>query len=111
VLSSTANGIAVFMAFGAGLAAGLLGQIGEALDSDNLIDVSRWVSWGLPFEALYQHGLALITADVEGTTEQIVELGPFGGAAEAGAGLWAFSVVYVVGVVMLAAWLFARRDL
>jgi len=30
-LSSTANGIAVFMIFGAGLAAGLLGQIGDAL--------------------------------------------------------------------------------
>ena len=30
-LSSTANGIAVFMLFGAGLAAGLLGQIGDAL--------------------------------------------------------------------------------
>ena len=29
-LSATANGIAVFMAFGAGLAAGLLGQIGDA---------------------------------------------------------------------------------
>src|SRR4051794_4029026 len=29
-LSSTANGIAVFMIFGAGLAAGLLGQIGDA---------------------------------------------------------------------------------
>ena len=29
VLSSTANGIAVFMLFGAGLTAGLLGQIAE----------------------------------------------------------------------------------
>ena len=33
LLSSTANGIAVFMLFGAGLVAGLLGQIGEALGS------------------------------------------------------------------------------
>ena len=32
-LSATANGIAVFMVFGAGLVAGLLGQIGEALGS------------------------------------------------------------------------------
>ena len=40
VLSATANGIAVFMAFGAGLVAGLLGQIGEALGSDTLDDVA-----------------------------------------------------------------------
>ena len=33
VLSSTANGIAVFMLFGAGLVAGLLGTIGHALNS------------------------------------------------------------------------------
>ena len=31
LLSSTANGIAIFMVFGAGLAAGLIGQIGTAL--------------------------------------------------------------------------------
>ena len=35
-LSATANGIAIFMVFGAGLVAGLLGQIGEALDSETL---------------------------------------------------------------------------
>ena len=34
-LSATANGIAVFMVFGAGLVAGLLGQIGEALNSEH----------------------------------------------------------------------------
>ena len=38
-LSGTANGIAVFMVFGAGLVAGLLGQIGEALSSGTLQDV------------------------------------------------------------------------
>ena len=54
VLSSTANGIAVFMLFGAGLVAGLLGQIGEALGSRTLDDVASAVSWALPFEALYQ---------------------------------------------------------
>ena len=40
-LSSTANGIAVFMLFGAGLAAGLLGQIGDALAVQTLKDVAR----------------------------------------------------------------------
>ena len=36
VLAATANGIAVFMLFGAGLTAGLLGQIAEAINSDSL---------------------------------------------------------------------------
>ena len=57
-LSATANGIAVFMVFGAGLVAGLLGEIGEALSSDSLESAASVAAWLLPFEALYQSGLA-----------------------------------------------------
>jgi ABC-type transport system involved in multi-copper enzyme maturation permease subunit len=111
VLSTTANGIAVFMTLGAGLTAGLLGQIGEALDSRTLDRIADIGSWLLPFEALYQHGLSRLTADVEGTTAAIVNLGPFGGAQEASLALWPFAVAYVAAVVALTAWSFARRDL
>jgi ABC-type transport system involved in multi-copper enzyme maturation permease subunit len=111
VLSATANGIAVFMVFGAGLTAALLGQIGEGLSSETLMSISDVATWALPFEALYQDGLAQLTADVEGTTETIVTLGPFGGAQDAGALLWPFAVAYVGAVFAAAAALFARRDL
>ena len=56
LLSANANGIAVFMLFGAGLTAGLLGQIGEALGSRTLDRVADVVSWVLPFEALVPGG-------------------------------------------------------
>jgi Cu-processing system permease protein len=111
LLSSTANGIAVFMLFGAGLTAGLLGQIGEALESHTLDRIADISSWVLPFEALYQHGLALLTEDVSGTTRLLVNLGPFGGAQKAGAELWLFAIVYVAGVAAIAAALFRRSDL
>jgi Cu-processing system permease protein len=110
-LSSTANGIAVFMLFGAGLAAGLLGQIGEALAVQTLEDVAKVFSWVLPFEALYQEGLHGLTAETSGLTGVIVQLGPFGGAQESGAGLWVWTLAYLA---LLAAWAragFARRDL
>ena len=110
-MTSTANGIAVFMLFGAGLAAGLLGQIGDALDVDTLEDVATVSSWLLPFEALYQAGLDALTADVRGVTGVIVRLGPFGGAQEGGPLLWVWTFAYL-GLVGLAAQLaFARRDL
>jgi ABC-type transport system involved in multi-copper enzyme maturation permease subunit len=111
VLSATANGIAVFMAFGAGLTAGLLGQIGEALDSRTLDRVADVGSWLLPFEALYQNGLSRLTADVEGRTAAIVNLGPFGGAQEASFALWPFVLAYVAAVVGLTTLSFVRRDL
>jgi ABC-type transport system involved in multi-copper enzyme maturation permease subunit len=111
LLSATANGIAVFMAIGAGLVAGLLGQIGEALDSRTLDRIADIASWILPFEALYQHGLSLLTADVEGRTAALVNLGPFGGAQEASLALWPYVVAYVALIVGLATLSFTRRDL
>jgi Cu-processing system permease protein len=110
-LSSTANGIAVFMVFGAGLAAGLLGQIGDALSVDTLETVAEVASWLLPFEALYQAGLDDLTSDVSGTTGVIVRLGPFGGAQEGGALLWAWTAVYLALLGLAARAAFARRDL
>jgi Cu-processing system permease protein len=110
-LTATANGIAVFMLFGAGLAAGLLGQICDALSVDTLEDVAAVSSWLLPFEALYQAGLDALTSDVRGVTGVIVRLGPFGGAQEGGPLLWVWTFAYL-GLVGLAAQVaFARRDL
>ncbi|HEV2753186.1 MAG TPA: hypothetical protein VGV36_05045 [Solirubrobacteraceae bacterium] len=111
LLSTTANGIAVFMLFGAGLTAGLLGQIGEALSSSTLTDVSDIAVWALPFEALYQDALFALTADIEGVTGVLVQLGPLGGADDAGVVLWAWAGVYALGAALLGARTFDRADL
>ncbi len=110
-LAATANGIAVFMAFGAGLTAGLLGQVGEAIGSPTLIDIARITSWVLPFEALYQDGLSGLTADTVGITKVAVDLGPFGGAQTIGLGFAPYAVAYVAAVLGIALVGFARRDL
>lgn len=110
-LTSTANGIAVFMLFGAGLVAGLLGQIGEVLGSETLTNVAEITSWVLPFEALYQDGLNAITADSSGFTEIALDLGPFGGAQAAGPWLWPWTFAYLALVGLLSAVSFRRKDL
>jgi Cu-processing system permease protein len=111
MLASTANGIAVFMLFGAGLTAGLLGQIGQALGSHTLDRVANYVSWALPFEALYQAALSAITENTVGFTRLAIDLGPFGGAEPAGPLLWPWAVAYLALVGAGAAAAFARRDL
>ena len=111
LLGTTANGIAIFMIFATGLAGGLLGQIGDGLDVDDLRRASSIISWIVPFEALYQNGLHALTADIGGATGVIVQLGPFGGASDVGAAIWPWAVAWSAAVLALAALAFRRRDL
>lgn len=110
-MSATAQGIAVFMVFGAGLVGGLLGQIGNALDSPSLERIAEAVTWALPFEALYQQALYLLSSETLGVTGALVQLGPFGGAQQAGAGLVVWAAMYTAGVIAIAVAGFSRRDL
>ena len=110
-LSTIANGIAVFMLFGAGLTAGLLGSIGNALENDTLEDVAQIASWALPFEALFQAGLSALVSETAGLTGVILQLGPFGVARDASLALVPFTVAYLAIVLALAVAAFSRRDL
>jgi hypothetical protein len=110
-LSSTANGIAVFMLFGAGLTAGLLGTIGHALNSVTIEHASRDAAYALPFEALYQDGLRLISSNATGVTGFLLQLGPFGGAYVHGWGIRVWAAVYLCTALGLALFGFSRRDL
>jgi Cu-processing system permease protein len=110
-LTATANGIGVLMVFGAGLLAGLLGSIGDALNSHTLQTIANTASWVLPFEALYRDALRLLVQDIPGVTGAIVQLGPLGGSHNAGGLLLPWIVVYLALVAAAAALAFGRRDL
>jgi Cu-processing system permease protein len=110
-LTSTAQGIAILMVFGAGLTAGLLGQIGDAINSNSLSDIAKVATWALPFEALYQGGLHALTSDTGGLTGKAISLGPFGGPQSAGIGLILFALIYLGATLAAACALFAARDL
>lgn len=111
VLSVTAQGIVVFMVFGAGLTAGLLAQIGHAIHSDSLHTIGRVASWALPFEGLYAAGLHALISGTSGLTGVVLQLGPFGGSEAAGPGLILWAFAYLFGILALAAFVFSRRDL
>jgi hypothetical protein len=110
-LTATANGIAVFMVFGCGLVAGLLGTVGHALPSHTLIHAAKVAAWILPFEALYEDGLHGITKNTSGLTGFLLRLGPFGGAEAGGASLRLWTIGYFVVVALVALAAFTRRDL
>jgi ABC-type transport system involved in multi-copper enzyme maturation permease subunit len=110
-LPALPNGIVMFMMYGAGLLAGLLGQLGDVLQSPALEKTGQVVSWVFPFEALYQAGLDSLTSGATGLTRVIVRLGPLGGANQAGPELifWWLFYLGCVGALAIAA--FRRKDL
>jgi Cu-processing system permease protein len=110
-LSANANGIAVLMVFGAGLLAGLLGSIGEALQSETLQTLANTGSWLLPFEALYRDALRVLVADIPGVTGAIVQLGPLGGSHDAGPLFYPYAIAYLAVVAAVASFAFGRTDL
>jgi ABC-type transport system involved in multi-copper enzyme maturation permease subunit len=109
LLSTVATGISVLMAYGAGLIAGLLGQIAHAFNSHSLSDVATVVSYLLPFEALYRDALWQLSPS--GPLGTLVQLGPLGGPSSGGVGLWIYTVGYLVAGLFAATRIFARADL
>jgi Cu-processing system permease protein len=109
LLSTVATGISVLMAYGAGLVAGLLGEIARNFSATTLAHISDAVSYLLPFEALYRDALARLSP--AGPLGQLVQLGPLGGAQRGGIGLWLYAVCYLAGCGALTCWVFSRSDL
>ena len=109
MFSTVATGISVLMAYGAGLIAGLLGEIGKQLGATTLTHIAKVVSWALPFEAMYRDALAKLSPG--GPLGALVQLGPLGGASGGGVWLWVYAAAYVVGCGALASNIFGRADL
>jgi ABC-type transport system involved in multi-copper enzyme maturation permease subunit len=109
VLSTVATGISVLMAYGAGLVAGLLGEIGRSLGATTLSHIADAVSYALPFEAMYRDALNRLSPG--GPLAELVQLGPLGGARGGGLGLWLYATGYVAACAVLAAWVFRNSDL
>ena len=109
--ASTANGIAVFMVFGAGLVAGLLGTIGHGLNSHALERAAKVAAYIIPFEGLYQDALRELVSNTTGLTGFLLELGPFGGGYTGGPWVRLWALAYFVLLAALAALGFSRKDL
>src|SRR4029078_11296452 len=106
-----ANGIGTLMVFGAGLIAGLLGEIGHAIHSQKLEHIARIAWWVFPFDALYEDALHRLTVDTTGFAQFVLELWPFGGLHRAGTPLLVWAAAFLVLVLGAAVAAFSLRDL
>ena len=110
-MSATANGIAMFMLYGAGLVAGLLASIGAALGVHSVQTIAHDIAIALPFEGLYQAALHALGSNQTGLTQVLVNLGPFGSSHPNSVAFDIWTGFYVALVALLATVGFERRDL
>jgi ABC-type transport system involved in multi-copper enzyme maturation permease subunit len=110
-LSATANGIAMFMLYGAGLVSGLLAAIGATLNAHTVLSIAHDITVALPFEGLYQSALHALGSNQTGLTRVLVNLGPFGASHPNSVGFDIWAVVYLAIVAGVATLGFERRDL
>ena len=68
-------------------------------------------AWALPFEALYQDALRMITERTGGLTGFLLQLGPFGGGYVHGWSVRVWAITYLVAMLALGLFAFSRRDL
>jgi ABC-2 type transport system permease protein len=110
-LSTTANGIAMFMLYGAGLVAGLLASIGATLGAQTVLTVAHDIEIALPFEGFYSAALHALGSNQTGLARVIVNVGPFGSSNAGSTAFDVWGVFYLAVIAVLATIGFERRDL
>ncbi|HUA46212.1 MAG TPA: ABC transporter permease [Solirubrobacteraceae bacterium] len=110
-LSTMANGITMFMLYGAGLVSGLLASIGAALNAHTVQTISHDIAIALPFEGLYEAAVHAFASNAAGLARIAVNLGPFGAAQAGSTVFYLWAAVYFGLAAVIAAVGFERRDL
>lgn len=110
LLPTVANAVALLALFGLAWFAGIIGNVGRSIDNDALVTLATAISIAVPSDAVWraasyyaQSPLLLSAGELPGI--------PFASAAPPSAALMAWGVAYPAVAVVLAAALFARRDL
>ncbi len=107
-LSTLANGVLAFAAYGVAFVGGWIEQIGSFLESTTAINVGIVSSLLLPSEALWKRA----AYEMRSPIVDVMGFSPFTSGNSVPSGLMVgYAVAYAVVALALAVWSFSRRDL
>lgn len=107
-LSTLANGALAFMLFGIAFIGGWVEQIGAILRNETAVDLGILASLIMPTEILWRKASSLLEPRLVSGFEFA---GPFSVASQPSSLMIFYAILYVIGFMSLAVWLFSRRDL
>jgi ABC-type transport system involved in multi-copper enzyme maturation permease subunit len=107
-LSTLANGILAFMLFSIAYLGGLVEQIGAIFRNEAAVNIGILTSLLMPADALWKKALTYFQPSELIST---ADLGPFAATTNPSTLMIVYAVGYLVVLLLLALWSFARRDL
>ncbi len=109
LLPTLANGAACVLLYGAAVIGGFLEQLGALGAPHALERVGFYISLVLPADAMYRKAFAVATRPLASAVLQRF-MGPLGAAVDPSWWLVVYGACYICGMVALASWMLARRD-
>ncbi len=106
-LSTLANGVVVFMAYGTAFVAGWMEQIGAFLHNAAAVDIGIAVSLLIPAEATWKRAAYLM----QPPSIRDLPVSPFSSASAPSPAMVLYALLYIVVTLAIALRLFQRRDL
>jgi ABC-type transport system involved in multi-copper enzyme maturation permease subunit len=107
-LSTLANGALAFMLFGIAFVGGWVEQVGAMLRNETAVDIGILSSLLMPTEILWKRASSLFEPQLVSGFEFA---NPFSVASQPSDVMMGYSLFYLVAMLVLAIWLFSRRDL
>ncbi|WP_066638342.1 ABC transporter permease subunit [Desulfolucanica intricata] len=109
-LSTLANGVALFSLYAVGVIGGILEQIGYFVKNITLKNLGIISSLVIPTDAIYRKIIHIVMSASNLPLLTMQQLGPFGSQAEPSGLMIGYSVFYLLVTLVLAVYIFNRRD-
>lgn len=111
LLSTLANGIMMFMLYAVAVVGGMVEQIGWFVKSQSLQQIGIVSSLLMPVDSIYRKIVYILMSPAENPTFAVTQMGPFGSQAEPSIWMLGYTVIYAIGAVVAAVYVFARKDI
>lgn len=107
-LSTLANGVVAFMLFGISFLGGWIEQIGALFRNEAAVNIGILTSLLMPADVLWKKALSLFQPQF---ARSPITAGPFAVTSQPSDLMIAYSIFYMLALIVFALWSFARRDL